>query len=306
MMTRLLTRLAWAIVVLWGTTVLTFLIAHAVPADPARVYAGANADAETVARIRHEMRLDDPLPMQYVRYLGALLQGDMGTSLVTNERVADAIWVRLPATVALSLTAVVLWMLISIPLGVWTAHRRGTAIDRSVLIIGLVAISLPIFWLARMLQYYLAYQGGIFPVAGFTGWRHILLPAIALAVVTAGYYARLIHTSMVEALNQEYVRVARAKGLSEARVLFKHALRNALIPVVTILGLDVATLLGGVVFTESVFALPGLGALALQSVFTLDVPMIMGVVLFSAVLVVGANIAVDFVCGWIDPRVQSD
>lgn len=306
MLARLISRILWAVVVLWGTTVITFLIAHAVPADPARVYAGANADAETVARIRQEMGLDDPLIEQYGRYLGQLLQGDMGVSLVTGERVADAIWIRFPTTLILAVSAVALWMALSVPLGALTARFRGRTIDHAALIVGTVAISLPVFWLARMLQYYLAYKGGIFPVAGMTSWQHILLPAITLAVVTTGYYARLVHTSMVESLNQDYVRVARAKGVAEITVLLKHAMRNAIIPVITILGLDMAALLGGVVFTENVFALPGIGALALQSVFTLDVPMIMGVVLFSAVMVVGANIVVDFLYAWIDPRIQQE
>ena len=306
MIKRLIHRLLWAVMILWGATVITFIIAHAVPADPARVYAGANADAETIARIRLEMRLDDPLIVQYTRYLGKLIQGDLGTSLVTNERVLDAIILRFPTTAALSISAVILWLLLSIPLGVLTSIYQGRFIDRTVLFIGLIAISLPVFWLARMLQYYLAYRTGLFPVAGYVNWTHIILPAITLAIVTTGYYARLVHTNMVEVLNQEFVRVARAKGLSEWRVLFKHVLRNALIPVVTILGLDVAALLGGVVFTENVFALPGLGTLALQSVFNLDVPMIMGVVLFSATLVVCSNIIVDFVYQWIDPRIESE
>lgn len=306
MVQRITQRIIWAFIILWGATVITFVIAHAVPADPARVYAGANADAETVARIRLEMGLDDPLFIQYGRYLGKLIQGDLGTSLVTNERVLDAIMIRFPTTAALSSTAVILWLLFSIPLGVLTAVYRGGLIDRFTLLISLVAISLPVFWLARMLQYYLAYRSGVFPVAGYVEWYHIILPAITLAIVTTGYYARLVHTHMTEILNQEFVRVARAKGLPEWVVLFKHTLRNALIPVLTILGLDVAMLLGGVVFTENVFALPGLGTLALQSVFTLDVPMIMGVVLFSATLVVFSNIIVDFLYYWIDPRIQNE
>lgn len=304
MLNRILRRLGWAVVILWGTTVITFLIVHAVPADPVRVYAGANADAETIERIRTEMGFDDPLVVQYGHYIGNLLQGDLGTSLVTGERVLDAILVRFPVTFSLALTAVFLWMLMSVPLGVLTAKYRGRAIDRTVLIVSLVAISLPVFWLARMLQYYLAYRTGLFPVGGLAGWTHIILPAATLALVITGYYARLVHTSMVEVLNADYVRVARAKGIPEYVVLFKHGLRNAVIPVITILGLDMAALMGGVVFTENVFALPGLGVLALQSVFNLDVPMIMGVVLFSAAMVVCANIVVDFVYMWIDPRVE--
>ncbi len=304
MLNRMLRRLGWAVVVLWGTTVITFLIVHAVPADPVRVYAGANADAETIERIRTELGFDDPLIVQYGRYIGNLLQGDLGTSLVTGERVLDAILLRFPVTFALALSAMFLWMLMSVPLGVLTAKYRGRAVDRIVLTVSLVAISLPVFWLARMLQYYLAYRSGLFPVGGWTDWTHLVLPATTLALVITGYYARLVHANMVEVLNADYMRVARAKGIPEYIVLFKHGLRNAVIPVITVLGLDMAALMGGVVFTENVFALPGLGVLALQSVFSLDVPMIMGVVLFSAAMVVCANIVVDFVYIWIDPRVE--
>ena len=306
MLSRIAYRLLWAVIILWGTTVITFLIAHSVPADPARVYAGANADAETIARIRQEMGLKDPLIKQYGRYVLALVQGDLGTSLVTNEKVRDAILERFPTTAALAITAIVFWMLISLPLGVVTAKYRGRWVDRTVLVVGMIAISLPVFWLARMLQYELAYRAGLFPVAGFFSWKHIILPALTLALVTSGYYARLIHANMVEALGHDYIRVARAKGLAESAVLCRHALRNAMIPVVTVLGMDVAALLGGVVFTENVFALPGIGTLALQAVFNLDVPMIMGVVLFSATLVVMVNLLVDFLYQWIDPRVQAE
>jgi len=172
-------------------------------------------------------------------------------------------------------------------------------------VIGTIGISLPAFWLARMLQYELAYRAGAFPVAGLRSWRHLLLPAFTLVILYAGYYARLIHSNMIEVLDTPYLRAALAKGLAPWAVLFKHGLRNALIPVITILGMDFAGLLGGVIFTENVFALPGIGTLALQSVFNLDVPMIMGTVLFSATLVVLANIVVDVLYQWIDPRVRS-
>jgi peptide/nickel transport system permease protein len=167
-----------------------------------------------------------------------------------------------------------------------------------------VSVSLPTFWLGRLLQFQLAYRHGLLPVAGLFSWEHIILPSITLGAVGVGYYARLVHSSMIEVLNQDYIRTARAKGLPERTVLIKHGLRNALIPVLTILGMDTAALLGGVVFTETVFALPGLGALALQAVINLDIPMIMGTVMFAAVLVVGANVLVDMLYAWVDPRIR--
>src|SRR6185295_14884583 len=193
------------------------------------------------------------------------------------------------------------WMLLAVPLGVLTARCGGSWFDRFVLVLATLSLSLPAFWLARMLQYWLSYKLGWFPVAGFRGFSHLLLPAATLAVLFVGYYARLVHSNMTEVLNSPYIRTARAKGVSEAMVLFRHGLRNAMIPVVTILGMDVAGLLGGVMFTENVFALPGIGTLAVQSVFNLDVPVIMGTVMFSAVIVVAANLVVDVLYRWIDP-----
>jgi peptide/nickel transport system permease protein len=304
MIKRLCIRLAWSFLVMIGAAGLSFLIARAVPGDPARVIAGAKADAETIALIRSELHLNEPLWKQFGRYIWQLGHGDLGKSYVTNQPVTEAILTRFPATAGLALTALVIWMALAIPVGVLTARYQGTYFDRIVLIIATIGISLPAFWVARLLQYELAYRAGLFPVAGLQSFRHLLLPALTLVVLVGGYYARLIHTNMVEVLRMSFIRTAEAKGVSESRVLFVHALRNALIPVVTILGIDLAGLLGGVVFTENVFALPGIGTLALQSVFNLDAPVIMGTVIFSAFLVVSANLIVDLLYNFIDPRVR--
>ena len=301
---RLLTRIGWGVVTLIGTSMIVFVIVHAIPADPAVAYAGPQADAETLENIRREMGLDDPLWQQYLRFAGNALTGDLGRSIVTRQPVADAILIRFPVTLALSLGGLAIWLALGIPLGVLTAKWRDTPIDRIVLVACMVGISLPTFWLGRLLQFQLAYRGGHFPVGGFTSWRHLILPCVTLGTVGVGYYARLVHSNMVEVMNQDYIRAARAKGVGEASVLFKHALRNAFIPLLTIIGMDTAMLLGGVVFTETIFALPGIGSLALQAVLTMDVPMIMGTVLFAATLVVVANIAVDLVYPWVDPRIK--
>jgi peptide/nickel transport system permease protein len=301
---RILSRLLQSAVTLLGVSLLVFFITHAIPADPVAVVAGPKADKETRERIRKEMGLDDPLWQQYGRFLWHAVQGDLGKSYVTNERVTDAILIRFPSTLLLSLGGVAIWLAVGVPLGVLTAKFRDKPIDRLTLVLAMIGISLPTFWLGRLLQYQFAYRDGLLPVAGFFSWDCLILPSITLGVVGAGYYARLVHSNMVEVLNQDYIRAARARGLSEPVVLFKHALRNALIPVLTVLGLDIAALLAGVVFTESIFALPGLGALALQAVLNLDVPMIMGTVLFAGLLVVGANIVVDVVYQLVDPRIQ--
>jgi peptide/nickel transport system permease protein len=304
-MTRhLLKRLLGAALTLWGTSLVVFLIAHAVPADPVAAFAGPHADRETREAIRHDLGLDDPLATQYLRFLGNAIRGDLGRSNVTKEPVTEAILTRFPATLALSAGGLLIWLVISIPLGVLTAKYRDRPIDRIVLVLATVSVSVPTFWLGRLLQFELAYRLGWFPVAGLLSWTSLVLPSVTLGVVGAGYYARLVHSNMIEVLSQNYIRAARARGLSEPAILFKHGLRNAFLPVLTVLGLDVAGLLGGVVFTESVFALPGLGALSLQAVLNKDVPMIMGTVLFAALLVVAANLIVDVVYRLVDPRIK--
>ena len=305
MMTRIISRLAASVFTLVGTAVLTFFILNAVPGDVARVIAGPKASPDVIKEIHAKYHLDDPWWQRLGLYLGQLAHGDLGHSYVTDQAVSEAILTRLPTTAALAGLAVVMWVTVAVPLGALTAKWRGSWFDRGTLVLAAVTLSLPAFWLARMLQYWLAYKWGWFPVATFQSFRHLVLPAATLAILSVGYYARLIHTNMVEALDSPYVRAARAKGASETRVLFKHALRNAMIPVVTILGMDVAGLLAGVLFTENVFALPGIGTLAVQSVFSLDPPMIMGTVLFSALLVISANLVVDVLYRWIDPRIRA-
>lgn len=305
MFTRFLTRLFWSGMTLLGTAVLIFFLINFVPGNVARIIAGPKASPLVLQQIRQEYHLNDPVWQRLGYYFAQLAHGDLGHSYVTDQSVAPALLSRLPVTAALAVTAVVLWLLMAVPLGVLTAKYRGKWFDHGVLAGATLSLSLPSFWLAKMLQYSLAYKLGWFPVAGFHGFVSLLLPALTLAILFVGYYARLIHTNMVEVLDSPYVRGARARGLSEAKVLFRHALPNALIPVVTILGMDVASLLGGVIFTENVFALPGIGTLAVQSVFNLDVPMIMGTVMFSATLVVTANLVVDLLYRWIDPRIKS-
>jgi peptide/nickel transport system permease protein len=301
----LLKRLLGAAATLLGTSLIVFLIAYAVPADPVAAFVGPHTDKATRDAIRREMHLDDPLAVQYLRFLGNAVRGDLGRSNVTREPVIEAILTRFPATLALSAGGLLLGLALSIPLGVLTAKYRDRTIDRAVLVLAAVAISVPTFWLGRLLQFELAYRLGWFPVAGLFSWAGLVLPSVTLGIVEAGYYARLVHSNMVEVLGQDYIRAARARGLSEPAVLFKHGLRNALLPVLTVLGMDVAGLLGGVVFTESVFALPGLGALSLQAVLDKDVPMIMGTVLFAALLVVSANLVVDVTYRLVDPRIKA-
>jgi len=304
MFLRISVRLFWSIVTLLGTAVLTFLLVNAVPGNVARVIAGPKASPEVIKAIEENLHLHEPLWKRLGYHLNGLAHGDLGHSYVTDQPVAEAIWRRLPVTMEMAVLAIVMWMLMAVPLGVMTARHSGSWFDRIVLVLATLSLSLPAFWLGRMLQYWLSYKLGWFPVAGFRSFNHLLLPALTLALLFVGYYARLIHTSMTEVLNSPYIRAARAKGASETAVLFRHGLRNAMIPVVTVLGMDVAGLLGGAMFVENVFALPGIGTLAVQSVFNLDVPVIMGTVMFSAVIVVTANLIVDILYRWLDPRIK--
>jgi peptide/nickel transport system permease protein len=297
-------RLAWAVVMLLGVAAITFALAFVVPGDPAAAIAGPRASAETIAAIRQELGLNDPLPVQFGRYLGRTLRGDFGRSYVTGEDVFRAVRGRLPATALLAVTAWLCWLVVGTAIGLGGALRPGRWGERVVLCFAIVGSSLPTFWVGLVLLYLFASRLRWLPDAGYETPAHLVLPVATLTVSGAAYYARLVQSSMLEVLQQEYIRTARAKGLAPRQVLLRHALRNALLPLVTIAGADLAALLSGVVFTEKVFAWPGIGQLAVQSVTNLDLPMILGTVLFSATLVVLANLAVDLAYPLLDPRIR--
>ncbi len=300
----LLQRLGWAVVILFGVSALTFVLAFVVPSDPARTVAGPKADRETLELIRHEMGLDAPVAVQFGRYLARLVRGDLGRSYVTRENVRDAIIERLPATLFLALSSLALAIVIGIASGTFTSLRVGSGVDIGVLVLSLAILSVPVFWLGILLLDVIGYRLRWLPLGGFGGLRFVLLPASALALRYAAYYGRIVHTNMRQVVNEDYVRSARAKGLGPVAVYGRHALRNALIPVTTLVGLDFAGLMGGVVLTETVFNWPGLGRLAVDAVFNLDIPMIMGTVQFSALLVVVANMLIDILYLVIDPRIR--
>ncbi|TMB22936.1 MAG: ABC transporter permease [Deltaproteobacteria bacterium] len=297
-------RVLRALTTLLGTTLIIFILVRVVPADPAVSIAGPKADPETLAAIRKDLGLDDPLPVQYGRYLAGLAHGDLGRSYMTGRRVADVIAERVPATALLAAVSLSLGFLAGLVVGIATAARRGSAIDVAVLVGTLVGLSLPTFWLGNLLIYGFSYRLKLLPLGGYGTVWHLVLPAATLAILEFFFYARFVHTNVGGTLASDYIRTARAKGTPPTRVYFVHALRNALIPIVTLLGLDIAALMSGVVLTETVFNWPGLGRLAVQAVFDLDIPLVAGTVLFSAVLVLVANLAVDLLYGVIDPRVR--
>jgi len=297
-------RVLRALTTLLGTTLIIFVLVRVVPADPAVTIAGPKADAETLAAIRKDLGLDDPVAVQYGRYLWRLGHGDLGRSYMTGRRVIDVITERVPATAWLALTSLGLGFFLGLALGIVTAARRGSLIDVGVLLGTLIGLSIPTFWLGNLLIYEFSYRLKLLPLGGYGSWKHLVLPAATLAIVEFFFYARFVHSNVGGTLASDYIRTARAKGASPGRLYFVHALRNALIPIVTLLGLDVAALMSGVVLTETVFNWPGLGRLAVQAVFNLDIPLVAGTVLFSAVLVLAANLLVDLLYGVIDPRVQ--
>ena len=304
MLAFLVRRIALCAVVLIGTSIVTFAIAFVVPADPAVTMAGAKADPQTLATIRHELGLDQPVYVQYARYLDRALHGDLGRSYVRRESVTHLIASRFPATAILAVAAMLVSLILGIAMGSVAAAYRGESTDNVLLVVSLALVSMPVFWLGTMLLI----AGGLylhsFPLGGYAGPLSLVLPTLTLALGAAGYYSRILHTNLSQAMDQDYVRTARGKGLSGARAMMKHAMANATLPLVTLAGLDLAGLLSGVVLTETVFNWPGIGRLAFEAIFNLDIPLIMGTVLFSAFLVVIANLLVDLLYAWLDPRIR--
>jgi peptide/nickel transport system permease protein len=300
----LLKRIFWAGVTLLGVTLLTFLVVFRIPGDPAAVLAGQNASPEVVAGIRRDLKLDRPVLEQYGGFLQRLAHGDLGQSYTRREPVAGLVARALPNTVLLAVAAWLCWLAGGTLAGVWAAARPGGWREGALLTLSTLGVSTPTFWIGILLLYVFVTRLRLLPAGGSGTPRHLILPVTALAVPGIAYYARLAHASMSQALREDFVRTAVAKGASPAAVLFRHALRNALLPLVTVAGADLATLLGGVVFTESVFAWNGLGRLAVEAVGLRDVPVIVGVVLVSAIFVVLANLAVDLLYPLLDPRIR--
>jgi len=297
-------RLAQSVVILLGVTIITFALLYALPADPARMIAGRSATADTVARIRSELGLDQPLPVQYARYLARLVRGNLGRSYAQKIEVTDLLRSRLAATFWLMLGGITFELLIGLPAGMLAALGRRSAMDRSVMVSAFLGVSAPQFVVGLFLLYWLAYRWGLFPLGGYGSPAHLILPAFALGIAGGGWYARVMRSAMLDVIHQDYVRTARAKGLGETRVILKHAVRNALLPVVSMVGLDIGTFMGGVVVVESVFSWPGIGQLAWQAIQIVDIPVIMGVVVVSALAITTGNLLADLAYPLLDPKIR--
>lgn len=288
-------------------TLLVFLMLHLTPGDPAEIFLGENRSTpELLAQVRQEMGLDRPLHVQFLSYMGNILRGDFGRSLQNNRPVLDEIMTRLPSTVELTLAALGIGVVLGVSLGVISALHHNTWIDNLAMIVALIGVSMPIFWLSLLLIFVFSVQLNWFPAIGQGGVERLVLPAFALGLLSASTLARLVRSSMLDAMSQDYVRTARAKGLHENAIVWRHALRNALIPVVTVLGLQFGQLLGGAVLTETIFARRGLGKLYVDAILSKDFTTVQAMTLLIATTYVLINIVVDLVYARLDPRIQYD
>ena len=313
MLRYLLKTLALGLVTLLGVTILVFAIIHLIPGDPIVTMFGLwEGDPKLIAQLRHQYGFDQPLYVQYVQWIAKVLQGDLGKSLRYGDPVLKLILERMPATLLLILASMVISLAISIPVGVLSASKRHSLRDYAGSIFALLGISTPAFWLGIMLMLVFALYLGLLPVYGFVSpledpvesLRHLALPSITLGVILAGTVTRTTRSSMLEVLRLDYVKFARLKGMSERTVLYKHALKNALIPIVTIVGIQTGYLLGGTVIIEQIFGWPGMGRLLLQAIYTRDYFLVQGAILVYAVLFFAVNLVTDLIYAFIDPRIR--
>jgi peptide/nickel transport system permease protein len=303
----LLKRAAWGVVVLWVVVTLTFVASELAPVDPVTVYAGRFATPEVKAQIREEFGLDRTGIVRYGFYLKELVQGNLGVSIANSRSVVDSLVDRIPATLKLAAAGIVMQLLIGLPLGILAALRRGSLIDRFVLLFSLSGALVPVFVVGFALLYLIAYKASLLPIGGYGGFQHLVLPSLTLGLAGAPWYARMMRSAMIDIVGQEYVRAARARGASPARLLFRHVLPNSVNPIVTMIGLDSGAFLAGaagVVVVEQVFSWPGIGQQAWLAVSQNDLPMITGAVIFIAAAVVAFNLLADVANLALDPRMR--
>jgi peptide/nickel transport system permease protein len=308
MLSYILRKMLYTIPVLWGVVTVVFLVINIIPGDPVAIMTGQRGDEATLAKIRADMGLDLPLGEQYFRFLGQLCRGDLGTSYRNNEPVSSAIRSRLWATAKLAIGALILGTVLGIAAGVISAVRKYSFFDYAAMFVAVAGVSAPVFWLGLLLLLLFAYVLKWIPGVGYGdgSFSYLILPIVTLGVRPAALTARLSRSCMLEVLSQDYIRTARAKGLKKHVVIMRHAIKNAMIPVVTVIGTQVSSLLSGAVLTESIFAWPGIGRLSVDSLLARDLPMIRGVVVFMAVTFLLTNLIVDISYGFLDPRIRYD
>ncbi|MEE6166391.1 MULTISPECIES: ABC transporter permease [unclassified Mycolicibacterium] len=306
-------RLVGMVAVLFAISVLVFVIFNVIPnSNPAARIAGKNANPALIARVSHDLGLDQSLPVQYLTMMKQIFTGQL-TSYASNRNVAEQIWEGLPATLSLCIGAAVLWMALAIWFGYLSAVHAGKFTDRALTVLSLAGISMPVFWLAAILLYYLSYKLELFPSSSYVPltedplqWAyHLILPWITLAVLYVGFYSRVLRTNMLDVAHEDYVRTARAKGISERQVRIRHILRNSLIPIVTLFGLDFGAVVGGgAILTETVYNINGVGLYAGEAIRTLDLPPLIGVTMYGAFFIVLFNTIVDLAYAYLDPRIR--
>jgi len=312
MLAYILRRLASTVLVMGIVAVFVFLLLHLSPGDPAAIIAGDNATAEQIQGIRKQLGLDDPLPVQFLRWVSAVVQGDLGISIFSNEPVAKLISQRIEPTLSLALTTLLVAVTLAVSFGVLAAWKVGTWIDRSLMVLSVIGFSVPVFVVGYMLIYVFSINLRWLPVQGYSPinqgfgpWiERLILPSIALGLAYVALIARITRTSMLEVLAEDYIRTARAKGVANHSMLLKHALKNAGVPIVTVIGIGVALLIGGVVITETVFNIPGVGRLVVDAISKRDYPIIQGVILIFSGVYVLVNLLVDMSYTLLDPRIR--
>lgn len=300
----ILRRLIRAFLILFGVSLITYVLLFLLPADPARQVAGRTASVAQVEQVRHQLGLDLPVWQQYGRYVVRLASGDLGRSYVQRSQVSELVGSRLPATLLLMVGAIFCELLIGLSLGALAAFRRNTLLDQGIMLGAFFFVSQPQFFLSYLLLYVFAVGLGWFPIGGYGEFRHLVLPALTLGLIGTGWYARIMRSSVIEVLRQDYVRTARAKGLTRGRTILVHIVPNALLPILAMIGLDIGTFMGGIVVVESVFGWPGIGQLTWQAIQQIDIPIIMGVTLVSACAIVLGNLLADLAAPLIDPRIR--
>ncbi|MCR4429476.1 MAG: ABC transporter permease [Tepidanaerobacteraceae bacterium] len=300
-----LKRILTSIPVIIGITVITFFLLNVVPGDPVVLMMKEHISPDVVERVKAEMHLNDPVYLRYIKYMWGALHGDLGTSYkLKNRKVLDLIIDAFPNTLKLSLAAVLIAWAVGIPAGIVSAIKQYSFIDNFFMGFALLGVSMPVFWSALIMQYIFSMKLGLLPVSGFAGPKYIIMPAIVLGWSSAASIARLTRSSLLEVIRADYIRTARAKGLKEWQVVFHHALKNSMLPVVTIMAIQIASLLSGAVITESVFGIPGIGRLSVNAIQNRDMPLLQGTLIFTVVLVILGNLVADIAYSYLDPRIK--
>ena len=297
-------RILQTIPVLFGVIVITFILMYMVPGDPVVSMVGERYDEETIHKLRKELHLDDSLPMQFVHYVSNVLRGDFGKSFITGGSVSEELLIKFPNTLMLAVASMIIAIITGLTMGIVSSLRPQSILDKITMLFALAGISAPVFWVGLMLVLFIGVFLQWLPPTGFGGIEYIILPAITLGLRSAAYLARLTRATMLDVLNQDYIRTARMKGLPEWKVILKHGFPNILIPIITVIGTDFGSYLSGAVLTESIFGWPGIGRYALEAILKRDFPVIQGTVLFMALMFILANLIVDIFYGIVDPRIR--